>query len=165
MNASIRFGAALVGAAVIALPLVVTTSPASAAVSTKVVRYTSAQLEEAGFTKEPNLTAWSPGTATVGPRVAAAGQTVTISGKAPSFTKPGTVLSLSRFLPTDNKGSGVGQDLGITTVVDKNGNFMIKAELGRIGTWGYSVGYVTKPSGNVGGEGVEFEFQLTTTAP
>lgn len=164
MKRSTKIGAALLGAALVISPIAMTASPASAAVSTKVVPYTSAQLKEFGFPKKPDLTNWAPGTASVSPRIAAAGDTVTITGKAPKSVKPGTVLSLKRFLPSDKKGSGDMQDLGITDAVDKNGNYTIVAQLGRVGTWGYSVGYMTDPPGNVGGEFIGYQFQLTTTA-
>jgi len=164
MKKPTKFGAALLGAALVITPIVMTASPASAAVSTKVVPYDSAKLKEFGYPKKPNLTNWTPGTATVSPRVAAVGETVTISGKAPKDVKPGTVLSLTRWLPSNKKGDGVMQDLGITDTVDKNGNFEIVAKLGRVGTWGYAVGYTTDPPGNIGGEFVGFNFQLTTTA-
>jgi hypothetical protein len=154
----------MLGAAIVIAPIVMTASPASAAVSMKVVPYTSAQLKEAGFPKKPNVVGWEPGTATVTPTKAAAGTTITITGKTPKFTKPGQVLSLSRFQPSDKKGSGTMKDLGITTTVKKDRTFEILADLSMIGTWGYSVGYMTDPPGNVGGEFVGFQFQLTTTA-
>ena len=164
MKKSAKLGSALLGAAIVLSPILVTASPASAAVVTKVVPYTSAELKEAGFPKKPNLTAWEPGTATVTPRKAPAGSTITITGKAPRYTKPGQELTLQRFLPSDKKGSGDFQDLGITTTVKKDRTFEILADLGRIGTWGYRVGYETNPGGDVGGEFISFQFQLTTTA-
>jgi hypothetical protein len=165
MKRSTKIGAALLGAAVIVTPIVMTASPASAAVSAKVIAYDSAKLKEEGFPKKPNLTAWEPGTATVSPTKAAAGQTVTITGKAPKYTKPGQVLTLQRFFPSDNKGSGDFKDLGITTTVKKDRSFEILADLGRVGTWGYRVGYDTNPNnvGDIGGEFISFQFQLTTT--
>jgi hypothetical protein len=87
-----------------------------------------------------------------------------ITGKTQKFTKPGQELSLRRFLPSDKKGSGTMKDLGITTTVKKDRTFEILADLSMIGTWGYSVGYTTDPPGDVGGEFVGFQFQLTTTA-
>jgi len=165
MKKSTKFGAALLGAALVVTPIVMTATPASAAVSTKVITYDSAQLKAAGFPKKPNLTSWEPGTATVSPTKAAVGQTVTISGKAPKYTKPGQVLTLQRFFPSDNKGSGEFKDLGITATVKKDRSFEILADLGRVGTWGYRVGYDTNPNnvGDIGGEFISFQFQLTTT--
>ena len=164
MKKSTKLGAALLGAAIVVTPIVMTASPASAAVSAKVINYDSAKLKQSGFPKKPNLTAWDPGTATVSPTKAAAGQTVTISGKAPKFTKPGQVLTLQRFFPSDNQGSGEFKDLGITTTVKKDRSFEILADLGRVGTWGYRVGYDTDPENTgTGGEFISFQFQLTTT--
>jgi hypothetical protein len=164
MKKSTKIGAAMLGAAIVIAPIAITASPASAAVSSKVVPYTSAQLKEAGFPKKPNVTAWEPGTASVTPTRAAAGTTVTITGKAPKYTKPGQVLSLSRFQPSDKKGSGTMKDLGITTTVKKDRSFEILADLSMVGTYGYQVGYETNPGGDVGGETIAFQFQLTTTA-
>jgi hypothetical protein len=163
MKRSTKLGAALLGAAIVIAPIAMTASPASAAVSAKVVPYTSAQLKEAGFPKKPNVVGWEPGTASVTPTKAAAGSTITITGKAPKYAKPGQELSLQRFLPSDKKGSGEFQDLGITTTVKKDRTFEILADLGRTGTWGYRVGYMTNPGGDVGGEFVGFQFQVTTT--
>jgi hypothetical protein len=164
MKKSTKFSAALLGVAIVISPIVLTASPVSAAVSTKVIPYTAAELREAGFPKKPNVVGWEPGTATVTPTKAAAGTTITITGKTPKFTKPGQELSLKRFLPSDKKGSGMMKDLGITTTVKKDRTFEILADLSMIGTWGYSVGYTTDPPGDVGGEFVGFQFQLTTTA-
>jgi hypothetical protein len=164
MNKPIKLGAALLGAAIIATPIVISASPASASVATKVIAYDSAKLTKVGFPKTPNVVGWEPGTAAVTPTQAVAGSTITITGKAPKYTKPGQVLSLSRFLPSDNKGSGAMKDLGITATVKKDRTFEMLADLSVLGTWGYSVGYETNPGGNVGGEFVGFQFQLTTTA-
>jgi hypothetical protein len=164
MKKSMKLGSALLGAAIVISPILVTASPASAAVATKVVPYTSAQLKEAGFPKKPNVTGWEPGTAKVTPHKAPAGSTITITGKAPRYTKPGQELSLQRFFPSDKKGSGEFQDLGITTTVKKDRTFEIMADLSRLGSWGYRVGYETNPGGDLGGEFIGFQFQLTTTA-
>jgi len=165
MKKTTKFGAALLGAAIVVTPIVMTAAPANAAVAAKTVNYTSAQLKEAGFPKRPNVTAWNNGTATVSPTKAAVGDTVTISGKAPKDAKVGQVLSLQRFIPTDKKGSVDFKDLGITTTVKKDHSFEILADLGRVGTYGYRVGYDTNPDnkGDIGGEYVSFQFQLTTT--
>ena len=159
-----KLGAALLGATIVVTPILITASPASAAVATKVIAYDSAKLTKFGFPKKPNVVGWEPGTASVTPTKAAAGTTISITGKAPKYTKPGQVLTLSRFLPSDNKGSGAMKDLGITTTVKKDRSFEILADLSVLGTWGYSVGYETNPGGDVGGEFIGFQFQLTTTA-
>jgi hypothetical protein len=164
MKKSTKLGAALLGAAIVITPIVMTASPASASVSAKVIAYDSAKLKKEGFPKKPNVGSWDPGTAKVTPHKAPAGSTITITGKAPNYTKPGQELSLQRFLPSDKKGSGEFQDLGITTTVKKDRTFEILADLGRTGTWGYRVGYETNPGGDVGGEYISFTFQLTTTA-
>ena len=51
MKKSAKLGSALLGAAIVLSPILITASPASAAVVTKVVPYTSAELKEAGFPK------------------------------------------------------------------------------------------------------------------
>ena len=163
MKKSTKFAAALLGSALVIAPLTLTASPASAAVSTKVVPYDSAKLTKSGYPKKPNVVDWEPGTATVSPTKAPAGSTITISGKAPKMVVPGQELALQRFYPSDKKGSGVFKDLGITTTVKKDRTFEILADLGVLGSWGYRVGYFTDPPGNVGGEFVGFEFQVTTT--
>lgn len=76
----------------------------------------------------------------------------------------GQELSLRRFLPSDKKGSGTMKDLGITTTVKKDRSFEILADLSMVGTYGYQVGYETNPGGDIGGETIAFQFQLTTTA-
>lgn len=164
MKNSAKISAALLGAAIVIAPIAMTASPASAAVSAKVVKYDSAKLTQEGFPKKPNVVGWQPGTATVAPTTAAAGSTITISGKAPKYVKPGQVLTLQRFFPSDNKGSGDFKDLGITGTVKRDRTFSILANLGVPGTWGYRAGFTTDPPGNVGGEFVGFQFQLTTTA-
>jgi hypothetical protein len=165
MKKSTKLGAALLGAALVVTPIVMTASPASASVSATVIKYDSAELKAAGFPKKPNLTAWEPGTATVSPTKASAGSTVTISGKAPKIAKPGQVISLQRFFPSDRKGSGEFKDLGITATIKKDRSFEILADLSVLGTWGYRVGYDTNPNnvGDTGGEFISFQFQLTTT--
>lgn len=163
MKKSAKVGAALLGAALVIAPIVMTASPANAAVSMKVVKYDSAKLKESGFPKKPNVVGWEPGTATVTPHKAAAGSTITITGKAPKYVKPGQVLNLQRFFPSDNQGSGDFKDLGITGTVKKDRTFEILADLGVLGSWGYRVGYFTPQDGPSGGEFVGFQFQVTTT--
>lgn len=164
MKKSSKFGAALLGAALVISPIVMTASPASAATATKVVAYSSSELTKNGFPKKPNVEGWDPGTAVVTPTKAPAGTTISITGKAPNYAKPGQVISLQRFFPSDKKGSGDFTDLGITTTIKKDRSFEILADLGRTGSWGYRVGYETNPGGDVGGEFIGFQFQVTTTA-
>lgn len=140
----------------------VAAQPASAsAPADKVVTLTSAQLTKAGFPKKPNTTAWKPGgTATISTNTAAQWQDVVITGKAPTFTTPGQLLTMSRFLPSDTTGSGTAKPLNITAVVQKDRSFTMHFQLGMTGTWGYSVGYLTD---GLNPEFVGFQFQFTTT--
>lgn len=124
------------------------------------VSLTSQQLTEAGFTKKPNVVAWRPGTARLSANRVALWQDVVITGKAPSFAPAGQLLALQRFIPTDTQGSGSYKDLNITTTVNPNGTFVMRMQLGYVGTYGYRVGYLTD---SFSPEFVGFEFQLTTT--
>jgi hypothetical protein len=136
-------------------------STAPTAVSAKTITPTSKQLSSWGFTKDPNVTDWAPGgSAQVSATSLPAWGDLYITGKAPKGTSAGQVLSLKRFVPTDKKGSGYFQDLGITTKVNKNRTFELHAQLGRQGLYGYSVGYET---GGSSPEAITFEFQLKTT--
>lgn len=147
----------LVAIATLALGVGVLTAPAQA---DQTVTLTSKQLAEAGFTKKPNVVAWKPGTASLSATTVAQWQDVVISGKAPNFVPAGQLLTLQRFLPTDTQGSGTFKDLNITTTVNPNGTFVMRMQLGFVGTYGYRVGYLTDSSSP---EFVGFEFQLTTT--
>lgn len=124
------------------------------------VSLTSQQLAAGGFTKKPNLVAWSPGTASLSANRVAQWQDVVITGKAPDFAPPGQLLTLQRFIPTDTQGSGTFKDLNITTNVNPNGSFVLHMQLGYVGTYGYRVGYETS---SFSPEFVGFEFQLTVT--
>lgn len=121
---------------------------------------TSAQLTEAGFPKKPNTVAWDPGTASLSTTTAGQWQDVLITGKAPSYTTPGQLLTMSRFLASDTQGSGTMKPLNITAVVQKDRSFTMHVQLGLSGTWGYSVGYETTGTSP---EFVGFQFQFTTT--
>ena len=125
--------------------------------SSTTVQMNSKQLATSGFTKTVNTTAWG-GTATISTNSAPAGAPVTIKGTAPSYVKPGTALQLSRFVPTDTKGSGSFEQVaGITTVVAADGTFNLTFELNQPGLYGYTLG---APEGE---EWVGMEFQLRTT--
>ena len=151
----------MLGGALIAIVAVgVVLPPAAAAPADTVVTYTSKQLTKAGFPKKPNVTAWSPGTARLSANTAAQWEDVVITGKAPSFTQPGQLLTMSRFLPSDLQGSGVQKPLNITAVVQKDRSFTMHFQLGLTGTWGYAVGYDTTSATP---EFVGFQFQFTTT--
>jgi len=136
----------------------------AAAPADRVVTLTRAELREAGFPIEPNTTGWGKGTASVTPSRAGIGEPITITGRAPRYVKPGTVLVLQRFLPSNRKGDGSFQDLElITTTVDANRSFTMVAKLARPGRWGYRVGYFTDSDSP---EFVGFQFQVrTTTTP
>jgi len=136
----------------------------AAAPADRVVTLTRAELREAGFPIEPNTTGWGRGTASVTPSRAGIGEPVTITGRAPRFVKPGTVLVMQRFLPSNRRGDGSFQDLElITTTVDANRSFTLVARLARPGRWGYRVGYFTDSDSP---EFVGFQFQVrTTTTP
>lgn len=133
---------------------------ANAAPSDKVVVLTSQQLTEFGFPKKPNTVAWDPGTASLSTNTAAQWQDVIITGKAPSYTKPGQLLTMSRFIATDTQGSGEQKPLNITAVVQKDRSFTMHFQLGLTGTWGYVVGYSTTGDSP---EYIGFQFQFTTS--
>lgn len=136
------------------------TPAAMAAPADKNVVLTSQQLTDAGFPKKPNTVAWAPGTASLPTNTAAQWQDVILTGKAPTYTQPGQLLTMSRFMATDTQGSGVQKPLNITAVVQPDRTFTMHFQLGFPGTWGYAVGYST--TGN-SPEFVGFQFQFTTT--
>lgn len=156
-----RLVAAVMGISVVSAALV-TAQPASAlAPADNVVTLTSAQLTKAGFPQKPNVTAWKPGgTVNLPTNTAAQWQDVIITGKAPTFTTPGQLLTMSRFLPTDKQGDGSLKPLNITAVVQKDRSFTLHFQLGMTGTWGYAVGYETD---GLNPESIRFQFQFTTT--
>lgn len=147
----------LVAIAGLSLGMAVVASPAQA---DQGVTLTSQQLTEGGFTKKPNVVDWAPGTAKLSSNTAAQWEDVIISGKAPNFTNPGQLLTLSRYVPADTQGNGEMKPLNITTIVNPNGTFVMRLQLGYVGTYGYSVGYFTD---SFSPEFVGFQFQLTTT--
>ena len=145
----------------VAATALVGAAPAMAAPADKVVTLTSAQLTDAGFPKKPNVTAWQPGgSAALSTNSAAQWQDVIITGKAPNFTTPGQLLTMSRFLPSDTQGSGTTKPLNITAVVQKDRSFTMHFQLGMTGTFGYAVGYETSSASP---EFIGFQFQFTTT--
>lgn len=160
MKATMRIVA--IGASLALLPLSLLAPAAQAAApADRIVPLTRAELREIGFPRRPNTTAWGRGTATVTPHRAAIGEAITITGTAPKSIKPGTVLFLQRFLPSNRKGDGTFQDLElITTTVDANRRFTMIAKLARPGLWGYRVGSFTEGDSP---EFIGFQFQARTT--
>jgi hypothetical protein len=137
-------------------------APAATAAPDDTVVLTSQQLTDVGFPTTPNTTAWGGGTASLPTNSAAPWQDVIITGKAPSYTQPGQVLTMFRYVATSTTGDGRLKPLNITTVVKTDRSFSLHFQLGYSGTWGYEVGY------NTGGptpEQVGFQFQFTTTGP
>lgn len=123
------------------------------------VTLTSAQLTEDGFPKKPNVTAWG-GTAQLGTNRAPQWTDVVIRGTAASFTQPGQVLTMQRYIPDDAQGDGTFKPLNISTTVGVNRSFVLHFQLGQTGLFGYRVGYLTdSPSP----EFVGFQFQFETT--
>lgn len=127
-----------------------------AAGSSTAVKLNATQLRKAGFTRSVNTAAWG-GSATISSNRVPAGAPVTIQGTAPSEVKPGTILTLKRFVPTDKYGSGSFETLPIQTQVATDGTFQLTFEINQVGRYGYSLGTV------VGDEYVGMEFQLRTT--
>ena len=152
--AAMGLSLAIVGAGIAGAPA------ATAAPSDSTVVLTSQQLTTPGFPKKPHPVAWDPGTASLSTNTAAQWQDVIITGKAPSYTKPGQLLTMSRFIATDTQGSGEQKPLNITAVVQKDRSFTMHFQLGLTGTWGYVVGYSTAGDSP---EYVGFQFQFTTT--
>lgn len=130
-------------------------APASG--SSTAVKMNARQLEKAGFTRKVNTTAWGA-TATISANRVQAGAPVTVRGTAPSEIKPGTVLTLNRFIPTDKFGSGSFEAVpGVQTQVATDGTFSVTFEINTKGRYGYTLGTA------VGEEWVGMEFQLRTT--
>lgn len=146
----------LVAAVVAGAGLMASTPAASA---DTVVTMTSEQLTKAGFPKKPNTVGWG-GTAALSTDTAAQWQDVIVSGKAPSETAVGQILTMQRFLPTTTTGDGSFKDLNITAIVQKDLTFQMHFQLGMTGTYGYRVGYETAGSSP---EFIGFQFQFTTT--
>lgn len=136
-------------------------SPAAAAPADTNVTLTSQQLTDQGFPTTPNVTAWGPGgSASLPTTTAPQWQDVIITGKAPTMTRPGQLLTMSRYVPTNTQGDGTLKPLNITAVVQPDRSFTLHFQLGLPGTYGYSVGYST---GGASPELVAFQFQFTTT--
>lgn len=130
-------------------------APASG--SSTAVKMNARQLEKAGFTRKVNTTAWGA-SATISSNRVQAGAPVTVRGTAPSEIKPGTVLTLNRFIPTDKFGSGSFETVpGVQTQVATDGTFSVTFEINTKGRYGYTLGTA------VGEEWVGMEFQLRTT--
>jgi hypothetical protein len=142
-------GCALVGAALVG-------APAGLAAD---VRLTSAQLTDTGFPKKPNVTAWG-GTAQLGTNRAPQWTDVVIRGKAASFTEPGQVLTMQRYIPDNTAGDGSFKPLNISTTVGADRSFVLHFQLGQTGLFGYRVGYLTDSPTP---EFVGFQFQFETT--
>lgn len=156
---------ATLGLSLTLAPVAIMAPAASAAThADKVVSLTRAELRELGFPRQPNTVNWGKGTAEVTPHKAGMNEPVTITGKAPKFVKPGTVLVMGRFLPKNKQGDGSFQTLDlITATVKADRTFTMIANLGRPGLWGYRVGYLTDGDNP---EFIGFQFQLrTTTTP
>ncbi|MEI6362783.1 MAG: hypothetical protein WCP95_11670 [Actinomycetes bacterium] len=146
-------------ALLLAAPSALAASPA--APTDKVIALTSQQLTDAGFPEKPNLTGWGGGgTASLPTNSAAPWADVIINGKAPAFTSPGQLLTMSRFMPTTTTGTGTFKELNITTVVKSDRTYSMHFQLGFPGLYGYRVGYSTTGTSP---EFVGFQFQFTTT--
>lgn len=155
-----RIGVWAGAAAMLVVPIALVAPGAVAAPGDPVVQLTSQQLTDAGFPTKPNTTAWGSGTAVLTTNTAAQWQDVVITGKAPTQSVPGQVLTMSRFMPTSTTGDGTNKPLNITAVVQPDLSFVLHFQLGYPGTWGYVVGYST---GGASPELVGFQFQFTTT--
>ena len=131
--------------------------PAPSAGSSAAVTLRAKKLAAAGFTKSPNIVGWG-GTASISTSRAKAGRPVTLSGTAPAELKPGTELTLERFVPTDKRGSGHFEPVGnVTTVVKPDGSYSLTFELNQKGRYGYTFG------AGLNEEWLGVEFQLKTT--
>jgi hypothetical protein len=117
------------------------------------------KLAKAGFTKKPNTSAWA-GSATLSAHRVPAGAPVTLKGTATGPIKPGTLLTLERFVPTDKQGSGALQPVGnVQTVVAADGTFSLTFEINERGRYGYSL-FADVPNTF---DAYVIEFQLKTT--
>ncbi len=132
-------------------------TPAPSTGSSSAVVLRAKRLAAVGFTKAPNVVGWG-GTAVISANRAKAGTPVTLSGTAPAELKPGTVLALERFVPTDKKGSGHFEPVGnVATVVKADGTYSLTFELNQKGRYGYTFGAGRNE------EWLGVEFQLKTT--
>jgi hypothetical protein len=115
------------------------------------------KLAAAGFTRSTNVVGWG-GSASISSNRAKAGTPVTLSGTAPAELKPGTALSLDRFVPAERKCSGHFDPVGnVTTVVRSDGSYSLTFELNQKGRIGYTFGAGPNE------EWIGVEFQLTTS--
>lgn len=131
-------------------------APAQAAT----IKPTAQQLSQWGFKTVPNVSQWKGGTATLSQTgTVPAYKDIQLKGTAASCLKPGTKLSLKRFVPTDNVGSGYFVEIGsgISTVVNQNHTYFIHFQFGAVGRAGYSL------SGACSTGTQEVEFQLNIT--
>lgn len=160
MSRIVRIAVWPLSAALLLLPAALLAPGAAAAPGDPTVQLTSQQLTDAGFPAKPNTTAWGSGTAVLTTNTAAQWQDVVITGKAPSQTTPGQILTMSRFVPTSTTGDGALKPLNITAVVQPDLSYVLHFQLGYPGTWGYVVGYSTAGTSP---ELVGFQFQFTTT--
>jgi hypothetical protein len=157
-----NLGLGLLGVAIAVTPMTLLAPSASAAAPMdSIVSLTQPELKDVGFPRRPNTTAWGKGTAEVDPHKASTAEPITITGTAPKFVKPGTILTMERFLPSNRKGTGTFQVLEITATVRPDRSFTMIANLGRVGRWGYRVGYETEGDSP---EFVGFQFQARTTS-
>ena len=142
----------LVGAAVLVAPTA----------SARTVDLTPRQLTKAGFPRgTANTTDWGKGTVELPGHRAPALEVQHITGTAPRRTKPGQVLTMQRFIPTDRQGSGTFETVEITTTVKSDRIFDLQFALGRVGRFGYRVGYLTDGANP---EFIGFQFQFRTTS-
>jgi hypothetical protein len=153
-----RLGAFVVGGALLLAPAALVAAPAASA--DPVVQLTSQQLTDTGFPKQPNTSAWDPGTASLPTNAAAPWQDVVITGKAPDYADPGQLLTMYRYLPADTEGDGRLKALNITAVVQADRSYRMHFQLGIPGVFGYAVGYETTGSSP---EMIAFQFQFSTT--
>ena len=94
-----RIGVAAVAVALVSSALLGAQS-AAAAPSDKNITLTSQQLTDQGFPTTPNVTAWGPGgSASLPTTTAAQWQDVIITGKAPTMTQPGQLLTCRASCP------------------------------------------------------------------
>ncbi len=162
MKLTRNLGLGLDGLAIAFTPMTLLAPSASAAAPMdSIVSLTQPELKDAGFPRRPNITNWRNGTAQVKPHKASTSEPITITGTTPKSVKPGTILTMERFLPTNRKGTGTFQMLEITTTVRPDRSFTMIANLGRVGLWGYRIGVETDSDTP---EFVGFQFQARTTS-
>ena len=115
---------AIAGAALVGAPA------AWAAPADRNVTLTSQQLTDQGFPTAPNVTAWGPGGSAALPvTTAAQWQDVIITGKAPTMTQPGQLLTMSRYVPTSTQGDGTLKPLTEAQVAVQRGDQSLQLKL------------------------------------